>query len=83
MTNYFLFKLQRHADHHTWPTRRYQTLRSWDFSPQFPTGYAGMTLIAFFPPLFWSIMNPKVKQFNLLSVQFDEDSGLPAKFSLK
>jgi len=42
-----------------------------------------MTLIAFIPPLFWYIMNPKVKQFNLLSVQFDEDSGLPAKFILK
>jgi len=82
-SNYFLFKLQRHADHHTWPTRRYQTLRSWEFSPQFPTGYAGMTLIAFFPPLFFYIMDPKVKQFNLLSVQFDEDSGMPAKFQLK
>jgi len=63
-SNYFLFKLQRHADHHTWPYRRYQTLRNWDFSPQLPTGYSGMILLALFPPLYFSVMNPKVERYN-------------------
>jgi alkane 1-monooxygenase len=65
-TNYILFKLQRHADHHTWPSRRYQTLRSWDFSPQLPTGYSGMMLLAIFPPLYFAVMNPKVIKYNSL-----------------
>lgn len=66
ISNYFLFKLQRHADHHTWPTRRYQTLRSWDFSPQLPVGYVGMIIVALIPPLFHSIMDPKVIQYNAI-----------------
>jgi alkane 1-monooxygenase len=66
VTNYILFKLQRHADHHTWPFRRYQTLRTWDFSPQLPTGYAGMMLLAMFPPLYFAVMNPKVNKYNSL-----------------
>jgi len=66
VTNSILFKLQRHADHHTWPFRRYQTLRTWDFSPQLPTGYGGMSVLALFPPLFFAIMNPKVEQYNNL-----------------
>jgi len=82
-TNYFVFKLQRHSDHHTWPTRRYQTLRSWDFSPQFPTGYAGMTFLALFPPLWRMVMDPKVIKYNMLLCQFNEDSGMPAKFTLR
>jgi len=66
ISNYFLFKLQRHADHHTWPTRRYQTLRSWEFSPQLPTGYVGMVLIALIPPLFHFLMDAKVIRYNAI-----------------
>jgi len=66
VTNFILFKLQRHADHHTWPFRRYQTLRTWDFSPQLPTGYTGMILLALFPPLYFAVMNPKVNKYNSL-----------------
>jgi len=73
LTNYFIFKLQRHADHHTWPTRRYQTLRSWDFSPQLPTGYIGMLIVAFFPPLFHSLMDPRVIKYNSLIYEGNRD----------
>jgi len=62
VTNYFIFKLQRHSDHHTFPGRRYQTLRSWTFSPQMPTGYAGMTLLALIPPVWHRVMDPKVHE---------------------
>ena len=41
LTNRFLFNLQRHSDHHSYPGRRYQVLRHFDESPQLPTGYAG------------------------------------------
>jgi len=60
ITNYFLFKLQRHADHHIHPTRRYQTLRSFAEGPKLPTGYAGMVLLALIPPLWRRVMDPRV-----------------------
>lgn len=63
LTNCFLFHLQRHSDHHTWPNRRYQTLRNFEESPQMPTGYAGMVLLAAIPPLWFAVMDPKVKAF--------------------
>jgi alkane 1-monooxygenase len=64
VTNYFLFKLQRHSDHHAYPIRRYQILRSFEESPQMPTGYAGMILMAVVPPLWFKVMDPLVKEFN-------------------
>jgi alkane 1-monooxygenase len=59
-TNIFLFQLQRHSDHHANPLRRYQTLRSFDVSPQLPAGYATMLLLALVPPLWRRVMNPRV-----------------------
>jgi alkane 1-monooxygenase len=38
ISNYFLFKLQRHSDHHANAKRRYQILRSFENSPQMPQG---------------------------------------------
>jgi alkane 1-monooxygenase len=63
VTNCFLYHLQRHSDHHTWPARRYQTLRNFSDSPQLPTGYAGMVLLAAVPPLWFAVMNPRVESF--------------------
>jgi alkane 1-monooxygenase len=34
ITNLFLFKLQRHSDHHAYASRRYQILRSFSEAPQ-------------------------------------------------
>ncbi|WP_067652631.1 alkane 1-monooxygenase [Nocardia harenae] len=60
VTNIFLYHLQRHSDHHAYPTRRYQTLRSWDGAPNLPAGYATMILLAYVPPLWRRVMDPKV-----------------------
>jgi alkane 1-monooxygenase len=60
LTNRFLFNLQRHSDHHYKPGRRYQILRHYDDSPQLPTGYAGMILLAAIPSLWRYVMDPKV-----------------------
>src|SRR3954454_7873452 len=59
-TNVFLFQLQRHSDHHANPLRRYQTLRSFDVSPQLPAGYATMLLLALVPPLWHRVMDKRV-----------------------
>ena len=60
VTNLFLYQLQRHSDHHANPTRRYQALRHFDESPQLPSGYAAMLLVAYFPPLWFHIMDRRV-----------------------
>ena len=56
----FLFELSRHSDHHMVASRHYQVLRSLDDSPQLPTGYPGMILLAVIPPLWFRVMNPLV-----------------------
>lgn len=63
VSNYFLFKLQRHSDHHANAGRRYQILRSFSNSPQLPHGYAGMLLVSLLPPLWFALMDPKVQEY--------------------
>lgn len=46
LTNWMLFKIQRHPDHHTNAGRPYQILRTFAQSPTMPTGYAGMVRIS-------------------------------------
>ncbi|MER6627554.1 alkane 1-monooxygenase [Streptomyces sp. NPDC000987] len=66
-SNIFLYHLQRHSDHHANPTRRYQALRHFEESPQLPTGYAGMILLAVVPPLWRRVMDPR------LLAHYDDD----------
>ena len=51
-----LFELTRHSDHHAYPGRPFQVLRSHEHAPCLPSGYPGMILCALVPPLFCSIM---------------------------
>ena len=60
VTNLFLYHLQRHSDHHANPTRHYQALRHFEESPQLPAGYAAMILLAYFPPLWFAVMDKRV-----------------------
>lgn len=60
VTNIFLYHLQRHSDHHANPTRRYQTLRSMEMSPNLPAGYATMIGLAYIPPLWRKVMDHRV-----------------------
>lgn len=60
VTNLFLYHLQRHSDHHANPTRKYQALRHFEHSPQLPSGYAGMITVAYFPPIWYALMNKRV-----------------------
>jgi len=61
MSNLFLYHLQRHSDHHAHPARRYQALRHFEQAPQLPSGYAGLLLVAYVPPLWFRLMDPRVK----------------------
>lgn len=60
MGNVFLYQLQRHSDHHANPTRRFQALRHFQDSPQLPSGYAGLLLAAYIPPIWFAWMNRRV-----------------------
>jgi alkane 1-monooxygenase len=59
-----LFELSRHSDHHYIASRKYQILRHIDESPQMPTGYPGMMLMATLPPLWFAVMNPRIRKLN-------------------
>lgn len=65
LSNACLINLQRHADHHAHPARPYPLLRHHDDSPQLPTGYPGMVLLALLPPLWFRVMNPRVARLGL------------------
>lgn len=58
-----LFELSRHSDHHFKPAKKYQILEHHNESPQMPTGYPGMMLLSTLPPLWFAIMNKKIKRF--------------------
>jgi alkane 1-monooxygenase len=59
-SNWALYHLQRHSDHHANPGRRYQSLRHFDDLPTLPNGYFGMFLVALVPPLWFRVMDPLV-----------------------
>jgi len=58
-----LLELSRHSDHHFMANRKYQVLRHFDESPQMPTGYPGMMLLAWFPPLWFYVMHRRIDSY--------------------
>ena len=58
-----LFELTRHSDHHAHAKRPYQILRHYESAPQLPAGYPAMIVIALVPPLWFSIMNPRLNHY--------------------
>ncbi len=60
LSNLVIFQLQRHSDHHTHPGRSYQSLRDFPNVPRLPSGYFAMFLLAYCPPLWFRVMDPRV-----------------------
>ena len=58
MGRIILYELTRHSDHHYRSSKKYQVLESLEDSPRLPYGYPMSMLIAFVPPLWFSIMHP-------------------------
>jgi alkane 1-monooxygenase len=61
-SNLVTFHLERHSDHHAYAARGYQSLRHFEDVPQLPQGYFGMFLLAYVPPLWYRVMNPRVRE---------------------
>jgi alkane 1-monooxygenase len=55
-----LYELTRHSDHHFKSQKKYQILEYHDVSPQMPFGYPTSIVLAFFPPLWFAIMNKRI-----------------------
>lgn len=64
ISNFFLFQLQRHSDHHANAIKRYQVLDHYNESPQLPAGYPTMIMIAMVPPLWFSMMNQRLEHWH-------------------
>jgi alkane 1-monooxygenase len=63
LSNFFLFQLQRHSDHHAYAYKRYQVLNHYDQSPQLPFGYPTMILLAMIPPVWFGLMNRRLEHW--------------------
>ena len=60
VTNLFLYQLQRHSDHHAFPSRPFQALRHFAEAPELPSGYATMLIPALIPKLWFKMMDQRV-----------------------
>ena len=60
-----LFELSRHSDHHFLASRKYQVLRHHENSPQMPTGYPGMMMLAMIPPVWFYVMNKRLRNLGV------------------
>jgi alkane 1-monooxygenase len=58
--NVFLLHLQRHSDHHTDPSHRYQGIRHAEDAPQLPGNYTAMLVLSLVPMLWRRVMDPRV-----------------------
>ena len=56
-----LYELTRHSDHHFKSSKKYQVLENKKNSPQLPFGYPSCIILAFIPPLWFKIINPRLK----------------------
>ncbi len=61
ISNFFLFQLQRHSDHHYNAIKRYQILDHYNESPQLPFGYPTMILAALLPPIWFHLIHPRLE----------------------
>jgi len=59
-SNYLVFQLQRHADHHSHPTRALADLRTASDAPKLPAGYPFLIGVAMVPWAWRKMMNPLV-----------------------
>ena len=81
VSNLVLFQLQRHSDHHAYAARPYQVLRHFDESPQLPGGYALMILLAFVPPLWFAIINPRLEHWQARAYQPEDIAAIVRQFA--
>jgi len=78
VSNLVLFHLERHSDHHAHPLRRYQSLRHFPDLPQLPNGYFGMYVIAYWPWLWFMVMDKRLMALPHVAGDLDKVNIDPA-----
>jgi len=68
-SSYLVFQLQRHADHHSFPTRAFASLKTAGDAPKLPVGYPLLIGIAMIPFLWRRMMDPRVVAAKLATRQ--------------
>ncbi len=86
-SNWALFHLQRHSDHHTHPLRRYQSLRHFDNLPRLPSGYFGMFTLTYIPALWRYVMDERLlavvgRDANRINLDPRQRAALIARYGL-
>lgn len=76
-SNLMLFQLERHSDHHANPSRPYQSLRSFENLPELPAGYFTMYFIAYFPPLWFKVMDQRLVDLPHIKGDFSRINAHP------
>lgn len=56
-----LYELTRHSDHHYLASKKYQVLDHHEEAPELPFGYPAAMLTALVPPLWFAIMNKRLR----------------------
>jgi len=67
----FFFRIQRHSDHHMHGYRPYQIVRKYHTAPTLPYSYVQSHWLIFIPPVWFYIMDPRVKSLR------DAQEGIP------
>ena len=62
LSNHFTFNLGRHGSHHEFNRPYY--LHRYEAMPECPYGYLTMTLVSWFPPIFWKLMIPMLRDWD-------------------
>ncbi len=62
-SNFLLFQLQRHSDHHAYAYKPYQVLDHHEESPQLPAGYSAMLMVALIPPWWFKLMDSRLEKW--------------------
>ena len=60
VSNWILFNLQLHSDHHAHMRRPYEQLCTVHDAPQLPAGYPAKVVLALVPPLWFAAMDPRL-----------------------
>ncbi len=64
ISRFFLIDLSRHSDHHYYASKPFHQLNSLPGSPVLPTGYVTSIYLALIPPLWYKVVNKRIKEFN-------------------
>ena len=60
-----LFELSRHSDHHAHAAKPFAQLDHLTDAPQLPTGYPGMMVLSWIPPLYFAVVHRHLDRLGL------------------